>query len=243
MRAALVRRCPFETPGAHASPWTTGPHRSSQWRAPSRRCTREVPAMSKARLIITAAVVEGRHKSEVARDYDISRQWVHHLVKRSAAEGDAACQPRPRRPAHQPPRRPHARSNTRSSGSVTSGPGWDSTPARTRSDLARRTLRSSASSRTKATPGPPRLAPVPNHHSWASLGHRGKRLYGAPAVRKLATAAAPADPRNPGLNRVSPSSRHGTRLGRFGLENLVPRSGQSLVDIRWPEGQPGVQGA
>jgi hypothetical protein len=33
----------------------------------------EVAAMSKARLIITAVVVEGRSKSEVARDYDVSR--------------------------------------------------------------------------------------------------------------------------------------------------------------------------
>ena len=33
--------------------------------------------MSKARLIITAVLVEGRTKSEVARDYDVSRYWVH----------------------------------------------------------------------------------------------------------------------------------------------------------------------
>jgi transposase InsO family protein len=54
--------------------------------------------MSKARLIITAVVVEGRSKSEVARDYDVSRYWVHQLVQRYAAEGEAAYQPRSRRP-------------------------------------------------------------------------------------------------------------------------------------------------
>jgi transposase-like protein len=49
--------------------------------------------MSKARLIITAVVVEGRSKSEAARDYDFSRQWVHHLVKRYQVEGQAAFEP------------------------------------------------------------------------------------------------------------------------------------------------------
>jgi len=33
--------------------------------------------MSKAQLVITAVVLEGRSKSEVARDYDVSRYWVH----------------------------------------------------------------------------------------------------------------------------------------------------------------------
>ena len=36
-------------------------------------------AMSKAQLVITAVVLEGRSKSDVARDYDVSRQWVHQL--------------------------------------------------------------------------------------------------------------------------------------------------------------------
>jgi len=38
--------------------------------------------MSKAQLVITAVVLEGRSKSEVARDYDVSRQWVQQLCKR-----------------------------------------------------------------------------------------------------------------------------------------------------------------
>jgi transposase InsO family protein len=58
--------------------------------------------MSKARLIITAVVVEGRSKSEVARDYDVSRYWVHQLVRRYRAEGEAAFQPRSRRPHSSP---------------------------------------------------------------------------------------------------------------------------------------------
>jgi transposase InsO family protein len=58
--------------------------------------------MSKAQLVITAVVLEGRSKSEVARDYDVSRQWVQQLCKRYATVGDAAYRPRSRRPHHSP---------------------------------------------------------------------------------------------------------------------------------------------
>jgi transposase InsO family protein len=58
--------------------------------------------MSKARLVITAVVVEGRTKSEVARDYDVSRYWVHQLVRRFETEGEAAFQLRSRRPHTSP---------------------------------------------------------------------------------------------------------------------------------------------
>src|SRR6185437_5758126 len=58
--------------------------------------------MSKAHLVITAVVLEGRSKSEVARDYDVSRTWVQHLVRRYEAEGNAAFAPRSRRAHHNP---------------------------------------------------------------------------------------------------------------------------------------------
>lgn len=58
--------------------------------------------MSKAQLVITAVVLEGRSKSEVARDYDVSRTWVQHLVKRYESEGAAAFEPHSRRPHHSP---------------------------------------------------------------------------------------------------------------------------------------------
>ena len=54
--------------------------------------------MSLARLVITAVAVEGRSKSEVARDYGVSRVWVQKLVHRFQAEGEAAFTPRSRRP-------------------------------------------------------------------------------------------------------------------------------------------------
>jgi len=59
--------------------------------------------MAKTRLVITAVVLEGRSKSEVSRDYGVSRYWVHQLVKRYQAEGEAAFDPRSRRP-HSSPR-------------------------------------------------------------------------------------------------------------------------------------------
>ena len=56
--------------------------------------------MSKAQLVITAVVLEGRSKSDVARDYAMSRYWVQQLVKRYETEGAAAYQARSRRPHH-----------------------------------------------------------------------------------------------------------------------------------------------
>jgi transposase InsO family protein len=58
--------------------------------------------MSKAQLVITAVVLEGRSKSEVARDYHVSRQWVQQLCKRYEADGEAAYLARSRRPHHSP---------------------------------------------------------------------------------------------------------------------------------------------
>lgn len=58
--------------------------------------------MSKAQLVITAVVLEGRSKSEVARDYDVSRYWVHQLVTRYDTDGAAAFEPRSRRPHTNP---------------------------------------------------------------------------------------------------------------------------------------------
>ena len=45
--------------------------------------------MSKARLVITAVVIEGRTQSEVARTYGVSKGWVSKLIARYNAEGEA----------------------------------------------------------------------------------------------------------------------------------------------------------
>src|SRR5918994_6780963 len=58
--------------------------------------------MSKARLVITAVVVEGRSQSEVARTYGVSQPWISRLVARYRAEGEAAFEPRSRRPNSSP---------------------------------------------------------------------------------------------------------------------------------------------
>jgi transposase InsO family protein len=58
--------------------------------------------MSKARLVITAVSVEKRPVSEVARAYGVARSWVYALLARYQAEGDAAFEPRSRRPKTSP---------------------------------------------------------------------------------------------------------------------------------------------
>ena len=58
--------------------------------------------MSKARLVITAVVVEGRPVKEVATDYGVARSWIYKLVARYRADGDAAFEPRSRRPKTSP---------------------------------------------------------------------------------------------------------------------------------------------
>jgi transposase len=58
--------------------------------------------MSKARLVITAVITEGRSQGEVARTYGVSQSWVSRLVARYRAEGEAAFEPRSRRPKTSP---------------------------------------------------------------------------------------------------------------------------------------------
>ena len=58
--------------------------------------------MSRARLVITAVVLEGRSQAEVARAYGLSRSWVSRLVARYQAVGEAAFEPRSRRPLTSP---------------------------------------------------------------------------------------------------------------------------------------------
>ena len=58
--------------------------------------------MSRARLVITAVTVEKRPVSEVARSYGVARSWIYTLLARYQAEGDAAFEPRSRRPRTSP---------------------------------------------------------------------------------------------------------------------------------------------
>jgi transposase InsO family protein len=63
--------------------------------------------MSKARLVITAITVEQRKPAEVAATYGVARSWVYELLARYRAEGEAALEPRPRRPKTSPRAVPH----------------------------------------------------------------------------------------------------------------------------------------
>jgi transposase InsO family protein len=58
--------------------------------------------MPKARLVITAVITEGRTQGEVAGAYGVSQGWVSRLVARYREEGEAAFEPRSRRPRASP---------------------------------------------------------------------------------------------------------------------------------------------
>jgi transposase InsO family protein len=58
--------------------------------------------MSKARLVITAVTIEGLSQGEAARRYGVSQGWISKLLARYRAEGEAAFEPRSRRPRTSP---------------------------------------------------------------------------------------------------------------------------------------------
>jgi transposase len=58
--------------------------------------------MSKARLVVTAVMAGKRKPAEVARSYGVARSWVYTLLRRYQAEGEAAFEPRSRRPRASP---------------------------------------------------------------------------------------------------------------------------------------------
>ena len=62
--------------------------------------------MGMPELVIAAVLTEGRSKSEVARDYGLSRRWVITLVQRYLAEGPEGLKPRSRRPHRSPGQTP-----------------------------------------------------------------------------------------------------------------------------------------
>jgi transposase len=58
--------------------------------------------MSKAKLVITAVIIEGRTQAEVAATYGVSKGWVSKLIARYNTEGESAFEPRSRRPKTSP---------------------------------------------------------------------------------------------------------------------------------------------
>lgn len=64
--------------------------------------------MSKRRAVILAVTVEGLTQAEAARRYEVSKAFVSRLVARYRAEGDAAFEPRSRRPRTSPTATPPA---------------------------------------------------------------------------------------------------------------------------------------
>jgi len=58
--------------------------------------------VSKARLVITAVVQGGMTQAEAAASYQVSKGWVSRLLARYRVEGEAAFEPRSRRPKSSP---------------------------------------------------------------------------------------------------------------------------------------------
>jgi transposase InsO family protein len=125
--------------------------------------------MSKARLIITAVVVEGRTESQVARDYDVSRYWVQQLVHRYSTDGEAAFFPRSRRPHSSPHAVPAAVEEeiVRLRKELTRN-GLDAGADTIRTHLARRTPRSQTSTSPSPAPSVPSVSTI-----WRILTRRG----------------------------------------------------------------------
>ena len=63
---------------------------------------------SKARLVITAITLENRTVADVVAAYGVSKSWVYELLARYRAEGEAAFEPRSRRPLTSPQATPAA---------------------------------------------------------------------------------------------------------------------------------------
>lgn len=59
-------------------------------------------SMSTARLVITAVTLQGVSVAEAARRYGVHRSWIYKLLTRYANEGEAAFEPRSRRPRSSP---------------------------------------------------------------------------------------------------------------------------------------------
>jgi len=58
--------------------------------------------VSKARLVITAAVLEKRPIAEIVATYGVSRSWIYELLARYRDQGEAAFEPRSRAPKTSP---------------------------------------------------------------------------------------------------------------------------------------------
>jgi transposase-like protein len=166
--------------------------------------------MSKARLIITAVVLEGRSQSEVARDYDVSRYWVHQLVRRYHAEGEAAYEPRSRRP-HTSPRAVPAEVEDQivRLRKDLARQGLDAGADTIRTHLARRTPRSTPADRTDPPSASPTVPAVPAVATiWRILVRRG---FVTPQPQKRPRSSYRID------QAGTVTVRHNSRLHHIGL--------------------------
>jgi transposase len=132
--------------------------------------------MPKARLVLTALLVDRQTPAEVAARYGVHRSWVYKLKARYDADGEAAFEPRSRRPKASPTATPPATVTliTELRGKLTTA-GLDAGPDTIAWHLAhhhRTTVSASTISRTLSRAGlvtpTPKKRPKSSYHRFAA---------------------------------------------------------------------------
>ena len=158
-------------------------------------------AMSKARLVITALFVENQTPSEVAARYGVHRSWVYRLKARYEAEGEAAFEPRSRRPKTSP--------NATAAQTVELVAGAAQAPARGGHDAGAETICWHLAQHHHGVPVTVHGAPDPGP---ARRGHARARRRGR---SRPTSASRPSSPTRPG-SPTSPTTAWPTGARRRG---------------------------
>ena len=178
--------------------------------------------MGMPQLVVTAVLVEGRTKSEVARDYGVSRRWVITLVQRYPGRGRGRAAAALPATAHQPAAHPDRGRGRDRRGSARSSTATATRPARRRS-------RSTCSGGT----APPRRCP----RSGGSCPPAGSSPRSRTSGPRAATSASP--PNSP-TSAGSPTSPTGP--GRRHRRGDPQHDRRPLPAMRGQPHPAGVQG-
>ncbi len=178
--------------------------------------------MTLNRLVITAVVTENRPVPEVAEQYGVSRSWLYALLARYRVEGEAAFEPRSRRPKTVPTVIPPRRSSW-SSSCDRSWPCPNSMPAGTRSAG---TWNTTTGSRSPA-PRAPATSPSRHGSSRNRRSTRSRPTSGSPQpYRTSAGSPTPLTSGSPALtDSLTDPVASNPYLQRLTVDVVKPRLG------------------